>query len=417
MIVRFSRFIILILAILVMSVYLPDFYWLLFSSKINLPNVNYSVVDSSFVISRYVDGKFVYSNTKLDTFDRGKMEEKLPLYYYMQLVSDGKLPEEINGVPIDINNIKRNRVFMRIRPNQLDMPQIALFPLFESQSDRVNLEMPTDYFRIVKRMEFIESSSNEINEVKSKLFTDALTDAGFSFPAAKIFGNPTTRKPFDEGYFIVDNAGKLFHLKMVKGEPFIRDTNFPKDIKIHHMIVSENTLNEFYGLVIGESSELIILQTDDYRAVTFPFDGQYNYRTDNLVFSTDIFTRNANIRRPGKMSVISCDTDYQLIDTYEESWPSRKESKAGIAAGYIFPFTLSFTDSNSMYVDFYFDSYSYASLVLNILLAVGMGFWIFRRQKDLSGQWVNLLLIVIGGLYGIIAVLAFTERIKMPKDL
>jgi hypothetical protein len=417
MIVRFSRFMILILAILVMSVYLPDFYWLLFSSKVNVPNVNYSIIDSSFVISRYVDGQFVYSNTKLDTFSRSDMEEKLPLYYYMQLVSDNKLPEEIHGVPIEINTIKRNRIFMRIRPNQLDMPQIQLFPLFESQSDRVNLEMPTDYFRIVERMEFIESSTNKINEEKSSLFTEALKEAGFSFPARKIFGNPTTRKAFDEGYFVVDKVGKLFHLKMVKGQPYVRDTKFPEDIEIHHIIVNENSLNEFYGLLISKSSDLIILQTDNYRAVTFPLDGKYDYRKDNLVFSTDIFLRNATIRQAGGIKVITADTDYQLIDNYEENWPRRRDTKAGIAAAYIFPFSLSLINSNSLYIDFYFEKYAFSSLFLNILLALGLGYWIFRRQKNLNGQWGNLLLVVLGGIYGFIAVLAFTERIKMPKAL
>ena len=306
---------------------------------------------------------------------------------------------------------------MRVRPNQLDRPQIALYPLFESQSDRVNLEMPTDYFRIVKRMEFIESSTNEINAEKSQLFTEALMEAGFTFPAKKIYGNPTTRKPFDEGYFVVDSGDRLFHLKMVKGKPFIRDTNIPENVKIHHMIVNENQLNEFYGLLISESSELMILLTDNYQLITYPFAGNYDYRSDNLVFSTDLFTRTATIRRAGGMYVYAADKDYNLIDIYQENWPSRKESKAGIAAAYIFPYTVSMTNPNSMYVDFYFENYSFRSLILNFLLTAGMGFWIFRRQKNLSGQWFNLTLIAITGVYGLIATLAFTERIKLPKIL
>ena len=60
-------------------------------------------------------------------------------------------------------------------------------------------------------MEFIVARTNKINEEKSQLFTEALTAEGFIFPADIIAGLPTTRKSHDEGYFITDSEGTLFH--------------------------------------------------------------------------------------------------------------------------------------------------------------------------------------------------------------
>ena len=87
-------------------------------------------------------------------------------------------------------SIARASSFYRYTPKRLDAPAPTLWPLLESQSGKVNLAMPEDYFRIEKRMEFIVARTNEINEEKSRLFTEALTAEGFIFPANTEIGHP-----------------------------------------------------------------------------------------------------------------------------------------------------------------------------------------------------------------------------------
>ena len=71
----------------------------------------------------------------------------------------------------------------------------------------------------------------------------------FNFPATRIAGNPTNKKPFDEGYFVVDSKNKLYHIKMVKGKPFCKFTHNPDSLEISYMKISEMSLREFYGFL------------------------------------------------------------------------------------------------------------------------------------------------------------------------
>ena len=123
---------------------------------------------------------------------------------------------------------------------------IGLYPLFESESDRVNLELPPDFFRINNSIEFITASTNDINLEKSKLFNQVFINKGFSFPAKIIAGIPTTRKSIDEGYFIVDNTNKLFHLKMTKGQPYFEYIQTPDNIVITSYSIHYTKLYENY---------------------------------------------------------------------------------------------------------------------------------------------------------------------------
>ena len=79
--------------------------------------------------------------------------------------------------------------------------------------DRIDLEPATDVFRITgEGIEFVDMETNTIDQKKSAAFTKVLRDKGFSFPARVVSGNPSTRKRYDNGYLLVDDAQRVYHI-------------------------------------------------------------------------------------------------------------------------------------------------------------------------------------------------------------
>ena len=228
--VKISRYILVFVAIIGLSIVLPQFYRMAFEKPSSPPFILYSCIDHDFMIYRSkADEK--WTNSKGTKLTREAYEKKLPLIYTRQLVIDDTMPDTINGQKINIQHAGTFRSTFRIKPDEIHAPRPKLYPLFESQSGRANLEMPNDFFRITWRMEFIDAKTNKILEEKSRMFSAVLYNRGFKFPAKSINGIPTTRKSCDEGYLVIDSADQLFHVKMEKGVPFVRKVELPEGMK------------------------------------------------------------------------------------------------------------------------------------------------------------------------------------------
>jgi len=408
MIVRLSRYTLILVAVLVMSVYIPDLYWLFFDVKTNLPYVSYSPVDSVFIMYRHGKNEIVFSDVKGNAYDRDAYEEKLPFFYYMQLISDGRMPESIHGIKLDANEIKRNRNMHRIKPHQLDQPLVPLYPLLESESGRVRLEFPEEFFRIQnKRMEFINSVTKKIDEELTESFTQALSDKGFEFPSKAVFTNPTTRKAFDEGCFVIDGKDDLYHIKKAKGQPVVNKTGFPKDIPIRAVIVSENVLREYYGVVVSEDDRIFFLTYDNYSPVELPTRGCYDSRHSNIIISTDLFFRQVTIQNDDGIDVFVTDREYNLLDEYHESWDTRDDYFQGKVAKVIFPFTLTLNDGSTTYIGL-FSSWNFPLALIGNVIALAL-FLLFLKKDDRTYKSAipELILVAVTGFYGLIACLVY----------
>lgn len=408
MIVRISRYTLILVAVVVMAIYLPDFYWLFFDVKTPSPYVSFSPVDSMFIMYRREDNDLVFRDEEGNTYTRDEYEAKLPFFYYMQLISDGRMPESIHGIELDVNEIKKNRNMHRIRSYQLDIPQIPLYPLLESESGRVRLEFPDEYFRITDEgMEFVNSINREVDQDMSALFTQALKEKGFEFPAKKIFTNPTTRKVFDEGCFVVDSKDDLYHIKKAKGQPVVANTHFPNDIKIRYMMVSENTLREYYGTVISEDDRIYFLTYDNYKLIELPTKGAYNSGKATLLITTDLFFRQVTLDKEDGIDVFVTDRDYNLIDEYHESWKTREEYPQGKVARAIFPFSVSLNDGSSTYVGLYTDWHFPLAWIGNLIALLIFVFFLKKEDRKLKKSIPELLLVAVTGLYGLIACMVY----------
>jgi hypothetical protein len=306
-------------------------------------------------------------------------------------------------VKLDLKVIALNNLFLRIMPADIGMPQIPLFPLFESRSGRVRLEMPETFFRITDRMEFIDAGTNAVQEDPSRMFTDTLRARGFQFPAKQIAGNPTTRKGFDEGYFVVDAADNVFHLKMVRGKPFCVKTGIPASPRILQMFIAETSLREYYGFIIGEDNSVSLISYDNYRLIRLPIE-RYDHRTCALFFGGDLFFRTITVQEDGRLETVVTDRSYAVKDTYTETWPTRKDATVGAVAAALFPFALHLEDDDSAFVDFYCAMGGLHALWVLLASVLILLVSIRLRKQSYKEHAADIVLVAVSGIFGLLAV-------------
>lgn len=406
---KFSRMILVLVTILVLAILLPMLYWMAFEQPVKKSVVYYSCIDDDFFIQR--SGiPATFEDSKGNKYTRERFEQKTPMMYFQQLMVSGKMPDTIKGKAIDLRDIARNRSFERIKPEDMYCPKPKLFPMFESQSGRASLELPNDYFRITWRVEFLDAGTNKILEEKSQLFSAALYHFGFTFPATLIEGIPTTRKSCDEGYLIVDSSSQLFHVKMIKGQPFVKKISVPEGLKFKHIACVDFKDKKYYAHLISDKNEIYILTQDEYDLIKFPVT-EYDAENCELKIYGDLFNYNVTVEAEGHTDVIILDKEYKKVDSYHESWPLKSDRTEGKIFGYLFPFELSMENTNSKYINFYLKgSGGMGWIILNLLL-VAVHFLILRRRDaKLKGHVLDLGLVAIAGIYGFLAVHLFQNK-------
>jgi len=408
--VKISRYVLVIIAVIGLAIALPKLYWITFAKPIRVPFVQYSAVDHDFMILRSTDDGVVRSNTKGKIFTREEYETKLPFVYVRQLLMNQTLPDSLNGVEMDPHQISKYRSSFRLRPDDLYSPQPSLYPLFESQSGRVNLEMPEDYFRINWRMEFIDAESNTINEEKSRMFSAVLYNRGFKFPATSISGIPTTLKSCDEGYFVIDSEDQLFHVKMIKGEPFVRKVDLPDGQKFKSVQCLDNSDKLFYAYLFSEDNHVYALTQYDYLLERFPIDGVDPDECE-IRINGDLLNYNILIQGEGFVRSYVFDRDLHLENEYSEEWPVRNDKKEGKIAAALFPAQLSMTNSKSNYINLYFTpSNSFYWIIISLLFAITQFVIIRKRKEKLQNQLLDIVIVCITGIFGFLAVNFFPNK-------
>ncbi len=404
MLVKTSRNILILFVIFVLAIFVPDFYWKIFEKNIRAPFVLYSPVIHDFIISKFDDKTMVRMDNEGNLLTRDEYEELEPLFFYRQIVMTGKMPDSLDGMEIDIQELRRNNFSYRIKPDAIEEPFIQLYPLLESKSGRAKLEMPDEFIRLQNRCEFINCESNEVVEDLSETFSKAFTDIGFKFPAAKIFGNPTTRKPFDEGYFITDSAGDLFHLKRVKNKPYLKKVNRPNGVNVKYIVVTENERREFYAILVSEASKIYLISYNDYEFINTPIE-DYDYRVHELMMRGNILYRSFTFSSDDMIRMVVTDREYNKIDQYDEEWISRENTSAGKFSKMVFPFTLSIIDAKEPFINFYFlfsDTRALIGIFISLIIAVIL---YLRKKIKLKFIWIDYIVILLTGIFGLIAVL------------
>lgn len=400
------NYLIILLGTTLLAWLLPKSYHLV-TDKAS-PNIftYYSSVDKAFCTIEFNDKeeRLIRSNIKTKKeYNEYEFDSILPMFYSRQLFADGRMPESIQGLDMKPREINSKKFFFRMNPMGKNKPHVPLYTLFESMSKRVRIEMPGDFFRLDSKIEFINPETNEVNREKSDRFNKVLVKRGFEFPAKQIAGNPSTRKAYDEGYLIIDNADQIFHLKMVNNMPFVKKVKLPEGLVPTYLMTMEPDDRSFYAFVYDSKKRLHVLSTDHYKLQEVPTPA-YDINKDQLLIMANPLYWNVNVINADAKTVLAIRADSkEKVDEVVISHDSAEENYAK----FVLPFSVGFTHSNTRFIKpvVYFGSVWV--LMLNVFFAALFVFIMKIRKQKL--QVIPLLWISITGIYGLIASLIFNK--------
>ncbi len=362
------------------------------------PFTYYSCLNHEFIQVYIEKGQVHRIDLKGNEYTEEQYDSILPMLNYRQLLKDDVLPDSINGVEVSGKILQHNQFFFRYNPRDFNTKSINLYPMFESMSGRVNLESPDDMFTLANDIHFIDAESNQVNAKKSQIFQTALFKRGFQFPAQWLVGNPTTKKMYDEGWFALDAKGDLFHIKMVNGKPFVKNTNASKEQAIVYMKTIETANHRTYGFIFDAAQGISYLSDVNYEPIKLPID-DFDPKTDQLSIMANLFYWNVVVTKANERNYYVLDNNsLELVDSYTENKSTTLWEKI---QPWVFPVYIELKDVNSVFVHPRFNGWSVNALALHgiiVLLMVGLN--IIKKQKV---KPVNIIFVLIGGLAAWIA--------------
>ena len=261
------KYIIIVLAMMMVSWLLPAFYELVLPRTDKTPFVVYSCLDSTFIKMEVRDKQVHYIDFRGREFTKSEADSILPLFAFRQLVAEERLPDSLFGVALTPKLIQQNSFHFKTSPKQLNKPAVGLYTLLESASGRVDLVLPPDVFRLTDEgLEFVDCETNTVNRAKSLSFSRELTKHGFVFPVQLIWGNATTRKSYDNGFLLTDSNDRLFQLKMVKGTPWVREIMTTNTCRWKQLFTLEPDNRALIGLAVSQDNRLFAVRSDGHTA-------------------------------------------------------------------------------------------------------------------------------------------------------
>ncbi len=402
---KIIRLFLVLLGVMVLAMTLPELYRKNFEKRPGKKLIYYSEISKNFMISEDFsdtltnENHIIYYDQTGKRYTEREYNRQLPFLYTRKLALLGELPDTINGNKFDQQLIKTIKRGMLMPVSSFTF---QLNPLFESESGKVRPELPDDLFRINHRgIEFLDPETNKILPEKSRSFNKTLKAAGFQSPARNIYGIPSTLKSRDDGYFIIDQRGELFHLKMIKGRPYCH--HIPKNISVSSMkcIVP----GDLYAYIYDHQQQLYVLRTD-YSIKKLPIrpgNGRFMY-SSNCFYKSYKNTDNDSIR------LYVLDADYNLADYHAIEADNYSKSPVAQTEQYLFPLKIILTPGYAHMIPLFnpFCRFIWLNMLLLIILAAIK----LQNHRKLYNPF-NLLDLGITGIFGIfgfIAVLIFPNR-------
>ena len=304
-------------------------------------------------------------------------DEVQPLFYYMVLVSKGKLPKEIDGHKITPEKIKLHRYNMAERPQYVNVKKPAAYLLMESVPERLELHDP-EYAMIFRKdgLHIYEMASNSEDKEKTKAFTSVLSELEFKFPANLISGNPTHHKEHDEGYLLTDSEGKLFRLKMTNGKPEAEHFAKADGIELKYISVIEIASKDIIGYLTDKNNVLYILRPSGEAIRT---EAKWNPQKESLFVVGDMLYHTIKAYDSNGERIYALRTsDFSFVDKLERNYD--KPQPFNICR-YLLPFRIYFVSSNDAYVMPRIKDFSWAGLMADTVIA-SLAIFLLRRKKN-----------------------------------
>lgn len=391
------RAVVVVATTVVMLWALPSLVRMLTDAPAGYPYVQYSSVMREFCLIDYSDKSRPLQDLRGRRYTNEEFDSIMPLLNFRQLVADGRQPDSLMGVALTPNVVMAKSVVYSHYPFKIDHPRLGLYVMFESASKRLGLELPDDIFEIDRNIAFRRNDTNEIDTLKSRLFNDALLQAGFSFPCRWVEGNMSVRKRYDEGYFALDADGRLFHLKMVEGRPFVRDTRLADSISVTAFAPMEPGDRRFYGFMMTKGGDVYILERDsmDYKPLRLDI-GEFDPATDNLRVMGNMLFWTVTVQSPRGSESYALETqslrcvDSLHIEPTVDPWLE--------VARWLFPFYIESINPLTRYVSPQIVTTGFQAMITNVVAALLSGILYRGRRRWKVGVGAYVLLTGIAGM-------------------
>lgn len=274
---------IIVATIIIGGIFLPRLYHIITAKRVGSPFTLYSCIlhdfaslDHSGKDLQFVDSKGVQYG---DTVQ--------PMFYYRDIMARGVMPDSIEGRKVTVQEIEKNYFMFFSDPDDVTKNLPKVYFLMESSPSRVDLEDSKHAFVSRKtHLDIIRMADNSLDREMSEAFTAALSDAGFVFPADIVAGNPSTRKSYDEGYVLTDARGSLFHMKMVKGAPFVERIPKPDSLTVTHAFITEYASRRTLAFITDNESRWYVV--DSTRRI-IPTDVVCDPAAKDMMMTGDMF--------------------------------------------------------------------------------------------------------------------------------
>ncbi len=404
----YSKYLIVLIAIISFSSFIPYFYSIIFAKSHNKDVVSYSEIIDDFVIRTFTANReILYTDKAGNSYSYTEFKALLPQVYTKDLLLTNEYSEIINGKIISAEDMVLKNFYFSVRPKIIsdDKIRIRLMPIFNTLDTSANLEIPLELARIGKDITFINARTRKINHEKSELFTNKLKQEGFLFPVKLDGSNPDARKPFDAGLFLIDSKNELYRLYMVKGEPMVEKyKDSIKDYNISLIAINENKYADYYGYMISDNGSVLFINNN--KTISKLVVDGYNTLKDEIRININPLHILVTLIRADSQQVMLYNKNNEFIKSYQVNIESNMNPYAEKVFNIIFPYYL-YNDSNTAedYLKIEFSKTLLLAFIFSLFLALIYFFMCYKWQNLSKVNIIDILIIICSGIYGFIALL------------
>lgn len=323
---RFSQIFFAFIVVFLILWALPWAYNFLFVRPDRGPFVLYSSLLHDFLLIEYSETEgHVRRDAHNNRYTEAQADSLLPTFYMRMLVSNGRWPDTLMGRSVAPHDVQRTNFNFRSQAADINAIGVPLYFLQETMPKRAELEMPTDVLRFTNQgVEFVDMASNTVDEEKSLRYTKALTAKGFAFPPMRVANNPSTHKDYDNGMLLLDAQHRLFHLKQLRGRPYVQSVETPDSVSLQHVFVVEFRDRKLLGLLNDANHRLYALYDNTYELVPTGVVG-FNPERHNMTIFGNMFDWTVRISTSNSDRYFALDANsLQMIDTFTIATPQSK---------------------------------------------------------------------------------------------
>lgn len=407
---RFYIYLVLLLFVSLTALWgIPELVKTATNDKGRYPFVYFSSIKKKLLFKEFDGRQDALHDDEGRIYSEQEYDASLPLFNYRQLTVNGEMPDTIDGLAIDAKTVRVKQMTFRYSPSEKNTPEIGLYIMYESLPKKAKLESPGDVFRLNRSIEFIDAQSNTVNIEKSEIFRAALVKAGYAFPAQWTYGNLNIRKPYDEGYFSLDAKGELYHIKMVNGRPFVRNTQIDPQIEPAFFSMQEPADKRFYGFLFDKKGNIYIIEENGGSYKTVRLDiAPINLDADELMIIGNLMYWTVSVQTAQGKHFYALETE--SLKQLRNAYVAAPVNRWNTFARWLFPVYPVFKDAHSAYIAPRLHFSGWQAFAVNALLAA-LTLIVFSRQTGRK-RIFNAIYTLLFGIAGIVA-LAIVPSFKI----